>query len=690
MWSELFVHIGIILMPMFLYQVFAFKLVRRQLPQSDLVLGLYGGLTAILCELLPVTIAGLPADFKAIPIILAISYGRIRSAVIALALAISFRMLMAHQVVGGLLAVVAILAYAMPSMVVARKFYRYSAQKRIGLTVGLNVLAFLIQLTVLVANLAVKGQSPWLVLQDYLGFLFAVALLQTGITWFSALVLETILESQQIRTNLVQSEKALQNAQRIAKLGSWDWNVKRNRMVYSENLYNILEMDAFHLGRTYERFLARVYQDDQDRVDSWVQKQLQDHVNSPDRLEFRFVTGKESMKWILVRGRVMFDEEGQPYHFAGTMQDVTEQKVIENLLKESEQRYKSLVKYNPMGIGAFDAEGKFLFVNASYEQITGYTAEELIGQSRLKLWLQENYEQAETLIASALRGEIKEEVELTLRHKDGHLITLTATNVPTIINDHIVGYFTIIRDLTEVKMAEELMRKSEKLSAVGQLAAGVAHEIRNPLTAIKGFLQLLQRDVPAQNTHYLDVIMNELTRIELISSELLILAKPQVEEFKPHCLAEIVDHVVVLLNTQAIMHNVELLQEIEPNLPDVLCEANQIKQVFINGIKNAIDALPDGGRVVVRLKSSGDEVVARIEDNGVGISDETLRRLGEPFYTTKGNGTGLGLMVTHKIIERHGGTIRYDSEVGKGTTVTITFPTRRPSLELKSPDSRLA
>lgn len=679
MWSQLFVNVGVILLPMLLYQVFAFKLTREEIPQADLALGLYGGITAVFCQLVPVSIDGAVADFQAVPILLALTYGRRRSGILALTIVFAFRIALAPHVLGGLMAVLSILLYSVPAFVYGRKSFRLSAKQRIRRMLYLAILAFLVQVVFLLLYFAFKGPSPWAALRGHVMFLFFVLIIQAAVAWFSALVLEHIFESQQVRRKLLQSEKALRNAQRIAKLGSWDWNVKWNRLTYSSDLYHLLAVDPARLGNTFEQFLSHVHLDDRQKVADWVAKLLQDDKNACDTAEFRWLPDFGSTKRLLVRSQVMFDEQGQPYHCAGTMQDVTDQKQIENLLKESEQRYRSLVKYNPMGVCALDTDGRFVLVNASYERITGYSSEELLGQSRLDLWYPNDYPKAEKLMTSALQGDITEDAEITLRHKDGHPLTLTTTNVPIVINDEIVGYFTILRDLTETKVAEELLRKSEKLSAVGQLAAGVAHEIRNPLTAIKGFLQLLQHELPTENTHYLNIILNELTRIELISSELLILAKPQAEEFKPHSIQDIVENVMLLLNSQAILHNVELVQELSPDLPEVMCEANQIKQVFINGIKNAIDALPHGGKIQLAVRASGLSVIAQIKDNGVGISSETLRRLGEPFYTTKANGTGLGLMVTHKIIERHGGSIEYESTEGEGTTVTISFPAIVPA-----------
>jgi signal transduction histidine kinase len=216
--------------------------------------------------------------------------------------------------------------------------------------------------------------------------------------------------------------------------------------------------------------------------------------------------------------------------------------------------------------------------------------------------------------------------------------------------------------------------KSEKLSVAGQLAAGVAHEIRNPLTAIKGFIQLMGSS-EAYMPKYFPIVKVELERIELIIKELLMLAKPQAIQMKRTDLTTLIEDVVLLIEAQAILQNIEVRLTLAVKGCFIQCDANQIKQVFINFLKNAIEAMPQGGVIEVALEIEGEEeAVVRIQDQGYGISEEQLRMIGEPFYSTKEAGTGLGMLVSYKIIENHGGRIRLSSEVGFGTTIIVTLP----------------
>jgi signal transduction histidine kinase len=212
------------------------------------------------------------------------------------------------------------------------------------------------------------------------------------------------------------------------------------------------------------------------------------------------------------------------------------------------------------------------------------------------------------------------------------------------------------------------------LAVAGQLAAGVAHEIRNPLTALKGFVQLMQHGEHAKGK-YLDVMASELNRIDLIVSELLVLAKPQANTYKRKDVIEILENVITISETQAVLSNVEIETDYDPNLAPLECDENQLKQVFINFLKNAIESMHDGGRITVSVKRYGsNEVVIRFRDQGCGIPKEILAKLGEPFYTTKEKGTGLGLMVSHKIIEHHRGRIVVTSELNVGTIVDVILP----------------
>ena len=227
-----------------------------------------------------------------------------------------------------------------------------------------------------------------------------------------------------------------------------------------------------------------------------------------------------------------------------------------------------------------------------------------------------------------------------------------------------------LRDISEMKKAEAYLRNSEKLSVVGQMAAGVAHEIRNPLTTIKGMLQLSKDQF--QSDHY-KLLMSEIDRMNFIVSELLVLGKPHAIHYSEVEFISILDDVLKLFESQAVMNGISIMRDIK-SCGNIYCDPNQIKQVFINILKNATEAMPYGGNIHVIVDIKGPWQLIRFVDNGEGIPEDVLNKIGQPFCTTKKDGNGLGIMMIKKIIDSHNGKIQFNSQVKSGTTVDIRLP----------------
>ncbi|MGJ9382625.1 ATP-binding protein [Salipaludibacillus sp. CF4.18] len=213
-----------------------------------------------------------------------------------------------------------------------------------------------------------------------------------------------------------------------------------------------------------------------------------------------------------------------------------------------------------------------------------------------------------------------------------------------------------------------MLRRSEKLSVLGELAAGVAHEIRNPLTSIKGFTQI--STLPEPNKQ---IMLDEIERINLIVNEFMMLAKPDQVKYQSNDVIAILQYVVKLLHSESNLKNVHFQMSNEEKQIFINCEENQMKQVFLNIFKNGIEAMPEGGVIRISVSIKEERVYITIADQGVSLSSEEIKRLGEPFYSLKKNGTGLGLMMTFKIIENHDGSYKIESEEGKGTILTLSF-----------------
>ncbi|WP_423801111.1 ATP-binding protein [Neobacillus sp. SAB-20_R2A] len=223
------------------------------------------------------------------------------------------------------------------------------------------------------------------------------------------------------------------------------------------------------------------------------------------------------------------------------------------------------------------------------------------------------------------------------------------------------------------KMKEEIL-KAEKLNTLSELAASIAHEVRNPLTVVKGFLQLMQQDEKGKNYEYFGLVLSELGRAEAIISDYLNFAKPKLEKLEEFALKDILKEIVTLLEPYAVKQGVQLESELDTSDFCLYTDRNQLKQALVNLLKNAIEATSEEGIVTIHTKSDQTHASVLITDNGKGMTPEQLSRIGTLFYTTKDKGTGLGTSVSLRIIETIKGKVFYQSETGLGTTVTIVLP----------------
>jgi len=339
-------------------------------------------------------------------------------------------------------------------------------------------------------------------------------------------------------------------------------------------------------------------------------------------------------------------------------------------LTEELQVLSCAIAQSPGCILITDTDRLITYVNIKYTQQTLYQAEELIG-SRLEL-LSDKLGNTELENIWRAIGEGRSwSGELVNKKKTGESFYEVATLLPILNQEcEISHYLKISEDLTEKNKTSELLQRSELLSAVGQLAAGIAHEIRNPLTVLKGFLQLIAPELSSH--HYTDIMLSEFTHIEAIINELLLLSRPQAMQFETQGVQSLLQDVIVLLEPQAHLSGVHIVTEFPDHTPLVLCVQNHLKQVFMNIMKNAMESMPRGGCVSVKVTwAAQDQVSILVTDEGEGIPEESLTQLGTPFYTTKPNGTGLGLLVSRRIIENHNGRIDIRSEVGVGTVVEV-------------------
>ena len=375
------------------------------------------------------------------------------------------------------------------------------------------------------------------------------------------------------------------------------------------------------------------------------------------------------------------------------IRDLTEWKRIEGELKKANSFFVNLIESSVDGIIAADIKGNIIIFNHSAEQLTGYRADEVVGgklhitkiypegvaKDIMRKLRSEEYGGVGKLtpiritVLSREREEIPIELSAALVYEEGREIAS-------------VGIFTDLRE--RLKIEEQLQEthlqllQSEKMASVGKLAAGVAHEINNPLGGILIYASLMLEDMPEDDPRRPDIqrIVQETTRCKEIVKSLLEFGHQSGPKFEPVDVNRAIVDGLFFLENQAIFHNIEIVKDLDPFSLRVMGNASQLKQVFMNMVVNAADAMSGNGKLTIQTRLSEDEsfVYISFTDTGVGIPEENLSKIFDPFFTTKevGKGTGLGLAVCYGIVEKHGGRIEVESQVGRGTTFRIVLPVK--------------
>ncbi|QOR66905.1 response regulator [Cytobacillus suaedae] len=355
--------------------------------------------------------------------------------------------------------------------------------------------------------------------------------------------------------------------------------------------------------------------------------------------------------------------------------EMKEKQQILQLAQTSEAKYRLLVEESPVAIIILELHKEnWTFINQTgIKMLGGHSLLEITSKSLFTYIHPEEHAAVKERIQQLIEGKKVEDREIKFVRLDGEVIHVEVTIIPFNYMGN-AAIHIVARDVTEIKKTNEYISQSEKLSVVGQLAAGIAHEIRNPLTSLRGFTQLVE-STEADST-YIQIMLGEIDRINSIVSELLLLSKPTEGEFREIEIAELLHSVVILMNTQATLQNIEIKYQNLVDEKHVIINGleNKLKQIFINLIKNAIEAMEAGGEININIKKEENTVILQFCDQGCGIPEEYLSKIGQPFFTTKETGTGLGLMVCKSIMDNHHGKMSIQSELGVGTTITLTFP----------------
>ncbi len=361
-----------------------------------------------------------------------------------------------------------------------------------------------------------------------------------------------------------------------------------------------------------------------------------------------------------------------------TLRDITDPKRAHDTLSRSEARYRNLVESASDAIVTLDANGRFTTVNHAAEIISGYRREELVGQWFAPMLSDDELPKALAHFQKALAGETGL-FETQFYRKDGEGRTISVTYSTPQRDEEVL---CLIRDVTDQKMLQEQLIQSEKMSAIGQLVSGVAHELNNPLAGISAFAQLLlaEKRFPPDQRTAAETIYSEARRASRIVQNLLTFARQHKAEKGPAAINQVLDDTLELRGYELRVRGIDVRREYDEALPDTMGDAHQLQQVFLNLITNAEQAMERAEgrhhRLTVRTRRSGDAIRIEIEDTGSGVPANLLERIFNPFFTTKptGHGTGLGLSISLGIVREHEGRIWAENAAQGGARFVVELP----------------
>jgi len=429
-------------------------------------------------------------------------------------------------------------------------------------------------------------------------------------------------------------------------------------------------------------FLKFVHPDDRDLLAYRYVSRLKGEA-VPEVYEFRVVTKDGGVRWGELNAVVVsWEDRPAALYF---VRDITERKQAEEALRRSEQRYRSVLERMDHSYFEVDLSGNITFVNDSTCRFLGYSQEELLGMNYKRFTAEDYVESIFQIFGEVYRTGIpNRDFRWKVIRKDGSY-AFTDASVAPLRNDkgEIIGLSGLGRDVTERIAMEQQLLLTDRLASIGQLAAGIAHELNNPLTGVIGFSHLLlARDLPADVKEDLQTVNEEAKRAVNVVKGLLAFAREQKFEKTLVDINSIIQGVLKLRSYEQKVSNIEVDTSFALDLPQVMGNGAQLQQVFINIIVNAEQAMVDAhgrGKLTIVTECVGDMVRASITDDGPGISRENMHKLFTPFFTTKevGKGTGLGLAICHGIVTEHGGRIYAESKPGSRTTFVVELPVEK-------------
>ncbi len=394
-------------------------------------------------------------------------------------------------------------------------------------------------------------------------------------------------------------------------------------------------------------------------------------------------------------GHVRYDQQGKILGYEGINVDQSQRKRMEKELREAHDFLDKIIKSSPNAIIATDMKGNIIVWNSAAEETLGYKTEEVIGKMNIReIYPEGMANKVMKMMRSPEYGGIGQCKSYPMVHvrRDGTTIdgNLSARIVYDAQGKEIasVGIFVDLKERLamerKLRETQEKLLQSEKLAAMGRLTSQIAHELNNPLYGIMNTLELLKTEISPQSKRrkILDMALSETVRLTELLRKMLRFSKPDEEKKQATNVNIILDEILLLFGKQLQENSIRISTNFADNLEKVYASRNQLRQVFLNMIANARDAMPDEGTLTIKTFAKRDTVYIEITDTGIGIKEDNINKIFDDFFTTKNSvkDVGLGLSVCYEFVKEHGGNIRVSSEWGSGTTFTISLPIYKEDL----------
>jgi len=508
-------------------------------------------------------------------------------------------------------------------------------------------------------------------------------------------VARDITERKRAEDALRRSEAGLLEAQRLAQLGSWELDLKTNRLQWSDEIYRIFEMDRERFGATYEAFLEAVHPEDRDMVGKAYSDSLK--TRTPYEIDHRLLMKDGRIKFVHEQCETHYDEAGAPVRSLGTVQDITERRLSEEELRKRDEFILNILETVDEGFIVIDPDYRIIAANKAYCEQVKMPSADIIGKHCHEVshhlgkpcFLEgEECAPAHTFKTGGPYAAIHTHFD-----SSGNPVYVETKSYP--IKDasgKVTAVIETLNDMSEKRRLEEQLRHAQKMEAIGTLAGGIAHDFNNMLNVILGYCGLMQMEMKETDPllPYVREMLRAGDRASDLTKGLLIFSRKKTLELQPVDVNVIIEGFRKMIG-RIIGEDIELRITASDEPLILMADRGHLEQVLMNLAANARDAMPEGGILGIEIKRElldssfikvhgygepGEYAVISATDTGTGMDARTRERIFEPYFTTKGigRGTGLGLSIVFGIVRQHRGYINCYSELGRGTTFKIYLP----------------